>query len=267
MRLLRDEELITNLTGPEADQYITGVILPVDEYGKDSPVQASSIDLHIGTIYLPGTKESATGAATTKPDHVLKTGETAVVTTRETLHLPLNVAAFGFPPSSVSFKGLLMTNPGHVDPGYTGYMRFTVINMGKDPYPLNSGDPIVTLLIFLLDADVHRGWVARKGASQLPSQRAVNRLSRDFVDVERRATGIARSQGIQWSLGITTGLTLLILLLNSGFFVTPQRYGRPQEETRSLGEARGYRPEAAKVRRAYQGTRTIDRNQVASQHR
>ena len=152
MSLLRDEEIITVVgLRPPAIPYIQGVVLPGDPYSKDSPVQASSIDLHIGNVYLPGEKEADLGGVQ-KPrqEYSLKTGETAIVTTLETLNLPSFVAGFGFPPSSVSFKGLLMTNPGHVDPGYAGVMRFTVINMGKDPYYLERGGRIVTLLLFCL---------------------------------------------------------------------------------------------------------------------
>src|SRR5690348_3710155 len=124
MSLLRDDEIIAAINvQPPAVPYIEGILLPADPYSKESPVQASSVDLHIGNIYLPGVRETEPGGAKNpKHDYCLKTGETAVVTTLETLHLPPNVAGFGFPPSRVSFKGLLMTNPGHVDPGYEGVM-------------------------------------------------------------------------------------------------------------------------------------------------
>lgn len=222
MGLLRDAQLVTNLQNVNpANRYVDGITLPADPYAPKSPVQAASIDLHIGDIYLPGRKESPTGATQTKQDHVLKTGETAVVTTLETLRLPANVAAFGFPPSGdVSFKGLLMTNPGHVDPGYQGRLRFTVINMGKDPFPLEQGDRIVRLMFFTLENDAQASWIQRNpGGSQAPTQSNVNRLSKDFVDVERRATDIARKQGVQWGAGITIAVTLLVALIqlvNSG---------------------------------------------------
>lgn len=103
MSLLRDEELVAAITGqPPTARYVEGVALPVDpadRYSKDSPVQASSIDLHIGNVYLPGEKPTNLGGAQNpKHDHSLRTGETAVVTTMETLHLPNNIAGFGFPP-------------------------------------------------------------------------------------------------------------------------------------------------------------------------
>lgn len=234
MRLLRNVDFIANLTGaappvpagvpPAIPQvlgvrpYLADLPLPAadaERYTKDSSVQPSSVDLHIGAIYLPGTKEDPGDAARTKTDHVLKTGETAVVTTKETLRLPDNIAAFGFPPSSVSFKGLLMTNPGHVDPGYVGVLRFTVINMGKNPYPLNQGDSIVTMLFFVLDDRVHTGYADRNPGAHNVRQSDVDRLSKDFVDVERRAKAIAKSQGVQWSIYITGGVALIVAILQA----------------------------------------------------
>src|SRR5579859_7198352 len=213
MGLLRDLDLVTNLGRPQVERYVDGITLPANPFSRESPVQASSMELHIGDIYLPEAKEGPDGAAQAKTDHVLKSGETAVVMTRETLQLPAHVAAFGFPPSRVSFKGLLMTNPGHVDPGYTGLLRFTVINMSKDPFPLNRGDAIVKLLFFTLDNPPQADWQQRNpNGYPPPTQADVNRLSKDFVDVEQRATSIARTQGVQWSVGITGAVALLAAL-------------------------------------------------------
>jgi deoxycytidine triphosphate deaminase len=220
MSLLRDDDLIANITGKSGTPYVEGVDLPTDRYSKDSPVQASSLDLHIGKIYLPGTKKDEEGGAENpKSSHSLQTGETAVVTTKETLHLPSNVAGFGFPPSRVSFRGLLMTNPGHVDPGYDGVMRFTVINMAKEAYHLGSGDRIVRLLVFRMDNDAHSDWRKRNPeGSSLPTQADINVLSKDFVNVERRAKKIAKEQGVKAGLIITAVLGLVGLLLQAHLF-------------------------------------------------
>jgi dCTP deaminase len=88
----------------------------------DSRIQPASIDLSIGTIYRPleSLSDAEKGEYETGLSISLGQGETAVIETRETINLPATVAAIGFPPSSVSMQGLLMTNPGHVDPGYSG---------------------------------------------------------------------------------------------------------------------------------------------------
>lgn len=210
MSLLGDQELVANIAS-----FADGVELPQDPYSKESPIQASSLDLHIGDIYLPGRKESEIGGTqNSKLDVELETGATAVVTTKERLHLPADVAGFGFPPSRVSFRGLLMTNPGHVDPGYEGVMRFTVINMAKEAYHLKSGDRIVRLLLFRMNKASHSGWQKRNpDGSHAPTQSEINVLSKDFVDVERRAKRIAQKHGAKVSTLIAGGLTALTLFL------------------------------------------------------
>jgi dCTP deaminase len=208
MSLLPDSELLQHIVvTPPAIPYVEGLEVPQDPYSAKSPVQASSVDLHIGNIYLPGRGENENGGAGNPMFD----------------HLPADIAGFGFPPSGVSFKGLLMTNPGHVDPGYVGVMRFTVINMAKEKYRLTRGKPIVTLLLFRLSAASHRDWGQRHPeGSSLPEQASVDRLSRDFVDVERRATEIARRESKKVS-GLVSGslavLTAFLGLVGSGHLI------------------------------------------------
>jgi dCTP deaminase len=143
----------------------------------------------------------------------LRAGHTAIVQTRETLDLPVNLAAIGFSPSSVSSKGLLMTNPGHVDPGYKGRMKFTVINMGRESFPLKSGDIIVTLLFFHLDPPAKRSYSERnpnfKGDVD---EEQLSKLARDFLDVERRAETVAKKaeRSARWvGIGVPVGVALI----------------------------------------------------------
>src|SRR5205823_6027267 len=126
MKLLKDDQLVSLITGSKPILIDHGYTK--DWYERSSPVQPCSLDLMIGNIFLPGAQRSEDGGEW-RPEaaYFLKPGQTAIVTTREHLSLPPNIAAFGFPPSHVSATGLLMTNPGHVDPGYSGQMRFTII--------------------------------------------------------------------------------------------------------------------------------------------
>ena len=83
-----------------------------------------------------------------------------------------------------------MTNPGHVDPGFWGPLKFTVMNIGKEDITLRKGDPIVTLLFFRLSADVKAGYSERYNLTQAmtgPTQDKVNALSFDFLDIDARA--------------------------------------------------------------------------------
>src|SRR5437016_2765094 len=117
MKLLRDDEiqaLITDTHSPLLKNFTP----PQDWHAADSLVQPSSLDLHVGDIIVPGVARCQPGSVQ-KPraSYVLATGETVVVVTRETITMPSKVAAFGFPPTRISNRAVLMTNPGHIDPG------------------------------------------------------------------------------------------------------------------------------------------------------
>lgn len=187
MRLLKDDELQTLYLGKSP--VITGVAIPGSYTDTKSPIQPSSIDLHIGKICVPAEDVSQPPSERTSGRHSLVPGQTAVLTTRECLRMGPNLAAIGFPPSHVSVQGILMTNPGHVDPGYVGPMHLTVINMGRDSYDVSINDAIVTVLFFDLEASVAADYSARN-PGPLPEP-DVNKLSRDFVNVENRARSIA----------------------------------------------------------------------------
>lgn len=165
---------------------------------KESPIQASSIDLHIGNIYIPGKKGKEPGSeCCPKAGFTLCSGATAVAVTQEKLTLPKNIAGIGFPPSEkMSFKGILMTNPGHIDPGYVGHLHFTLINMAKEEFALNRGDMLVTLLLFRLSREITWDWLKRRNHKpEKPSiQEYLDSLSPDFMDFRNKSVKIAKDE-------------------------------------------------------------------------
>jgi len=219
--IVKDSEL-KKLISRTSDSLLTNYIEPKDWDNKDSLVQPCSLDLHIGDIFRPGIKTGKAGSAgNPKSELVLRTGETSIVVTKESIHLKANYAGFGFPPSHISSGGLLMTNPGHIDPGYSGQLQFTVINMGKDDYVLRKDDLIVTLLIFNLGSNVDSDYSARHSGAVVKTitQGEIDRLSSDFVDVKKRATNIARK-----TLGYATvGASVLAVILGWAFNAVDKR--------------------------------------------
>lgn len=213
----------------ENEGLVEGLAMPQDPYTRDSPIQAASLDLQIGEIFLPlaQSNESSEKDRSSKPkkEHVLKQGETAVILTKEMLRLPSRIAGLAFSPSRVSFKGLLITNPGHIDPGYQGCLRFTAINMGREPYQLRLGDPIATVLFFEMIEKSKKSWHERFGEDRTPAVTSdtLARLSSDFLDVSRRARESATTAASEvmakegnkhqkWMMGYAL-LPLLIVLI------------------------------------------------------
>jgi dCTP deaminase len=145
--LLCDKELV-QLVQSATDPLLSPPPKVADWYDDTSVVQPASVDLHVGKIYRPGGQGDSLGNPVGLDSWILESGQTAVIRTRESVQLSREHAGIGFPPSRVSVNGILMANPGHLDPGYRGPLHLTVINMARDPYQFRAGDLIVTLLIF-----------------------------------------------------------------------------------------------------------------------
>jgi deoxycytidine triphosphate deaminase len=162
-----------------------------DFASKDAAIQPGSVDLSVGDIFRPKRSRWSKKKQDPRSEVVLKQGETAVIRSKEELNIPANVAAIAFPPARVSTKGLLMTNAGHVDPGYQGYLHLTVINMGKEDYVIRRNDRLVSLIFIKLNKAAGTDWITRRGGA-VPTDStlvdtAISSLSFDFLDVENRA--------------------------------------------------------------------------------
>ncbi|MFL6307393.1 MAG: dCTP deaminase domain-containing protein, partial [Candidatus Sulfotelmatobacter sp.] len=215
--MLSDKELIDLIN----DSSISGVRLPPDQFSRESPVQAASVDLHIGGIYLPGAAaDEAGGENQPLREHLLNTGDTVLVRTAETLKLPSFIGGFAFPPSSFAVKALLVTNAGHVDPEYSGPLRFTIINMGHQPQKLEAADRVGTLVLLGTHKEPERGWTTRNGGpGRDPNTEDLRYLSRDFAEVTGRTKQIARDQvGAaidQWDKRLAIGAFILTLVITA----------------------------------------------------
>lgn len=157
-----------------------------------SPVRGASLELTVGEIFLAGTKiDELGGVDKPRTEISLSRGQTAVVRTQEKLRLPPTIAGIAFPPSKdVSLAGLLTTNPGLIDPDYSGHLHLTVVNMGREVFGLARGERILRVMLFQLATPA-----MRKVGEAPPAvdQELLARLSHDFMDVDRRADEIARN--------------------------------------------------------------------------
>jgi hypothetical protein len=102
MSVLVDRQIHQRLT--ERPSLATGI--PTDDYvGPDSKIQAASINLTIGDIYLPGTEDNKSGGINNPLSNcTLHQGHTAVIRTKEVLDLGPDLAGIGFPPATVSLR-------------------------------------------------------------------------------------------------------------------------------------------------------------------
>jgi len=189
---LTDEE-ISKLVERHGDS-LSPELRGADPITPKGSIQACSLDLSVGDIFDPSADDGKLGSLGRARSFIaLNQGQTVVIRTKESLRIPDNIGGIAFPPSHVSIKGLLMTNPGHVDPGYNGRLHLTVINMGREKFQLQSGDKIVRVLFFNLSGLPMASYSARHTGVQSAAitDELLSRLSHDFVDVEARAKSAA----------------------------------------------------------------------------
>jgi deoxycytidine triphosphate deaminase len=173
-------------------------------YALDNPFQPCSIDIHVGFIYVPETEPEEQGGALypNTDEYGLGVGHTLMIRTKEEITLPEDMGGICFSPSRLALKAILVTNMGHVDPGYSGHLHFAAINMGKEPYTFRRNDVICSMIFFKLSHTVpaygKEHFVEAPGKAEKPIPEAISKyfpkLSRDFVDVEKRAQSIAKAE-------------------------------------------------------------------------
>lgn len=194
MSLLKDDELIDRLNA--ANPMITCFPLAVQEkldndpFGRSSPVQPASIDLHIGEVLLPGTDDDTRDP---RKQYDLPVGHSAVIVTHEILHMPNDIGCAAFPLAGRGQRGVLMMNPGHVDPGYEGKLWFSFINLSREEFRLTEGQRIATAMFWKLSDNSTAAWQARYGQMVHldPPADAVNTIAGDALMVEHRAEEVA----------------------------------------------------------------------------
>jgi deoxycytidine triphosphate deaminase len=116
--------------------------------GSEENVQACSYDMTIGTIFID--KEKLT--PTDKKSVTLSPGAIVSVFTKEELDLPQDIAATAFAINAMSSEGLLVLNPGHIDPGFKGPLTVRAINLRATSKAITFGTRIFTVIFDRLPA-------------------------------------------------------------------------------------------------------------------
>lgn len=106
--------------------------------GAKPQVESASYDLRVGTIFHEGSVD--------KEQVVVEPGGILVVVTQEELDLPADVCATAYAINSLSKEGLLVLNPGHVDPGYKGTLTVRLLNIRKTRKAISQGSPVFTVV-------------------------------------------------------------------------------------------------------------------------
>jgi deoxycytidine triphosphate deaminase len=105
---------------------------------------------------------------------LIEPGEVVTMLTKEHLELPPYIAATAHAMNAQSSEGLLVLNPGHVDPGYCGPLTVVALNLRKVPLALHIGDKIFTVVFDKLTEESEKPYVSKLGGRD-EFERAANK--------------------------------------------------------------------------------------------
>lgn len=170
--ILTREEIVAEITQGRLIKYAVG-----------SGVQASSYDLRIGTIFFENRilKPSPSDQGSV----ILSPGGIISLFTWEELLLPNDIAATAFAMNAMSSQGVLVLNPGHVDPGFHGPLTVRIINIRATSKVLPFGTPIFTVVFHRLAKATVRGYGPNK-------PREARELAFKAIDVEQNPKTLLR---------------------------------------------------------------------------
>lgn len=183
-------------------------------------IEACSYDLRIGTVFKDG--QAISSSASGLQSFVLRPGEMLSMFTLEDISLPDNICATVFPINSQSSKGLLVLNPGHIDPGYKGPISVRVLNISKQDMLIKHEEPIFTIVFDELLSATTKPYINSN------SSRA--KLEKDFAEKDinlspgslKKIVGepnvleiekIVRTHWMSWSVFILTLLAAIFALI------------------------------------------------------
>lgn len=194
-----DSAIHNGLIRIERATFSSGQASPFD---PQTAIQPSSLDLTIGRIMEPQGPDGERDSNITERKSVeFKPGATIVVETAEKLTMDKRIGGFGFPPARLARDGILMTNPGHIDPGYSGTLSFTLINMGRTTRYLEEGKSVATFLFYRFDTPVEKGFeqVQAGQAGTRDYSNVLKRLAPDFANTDERIA-VAVDKAVQEKL-------------------------------------------------------------------
>lgn len=169
-------------------------------------VQPSSIDLTVKLIHVPGNKKNKK----IKKSHEIYPGETIILEINEVFSLSSEISGIVFPKNTLSKNGIIMTNPGHVDPGYKGILTLYLVNMSKETFNLRENDSVARLLLFKTSS-VTTGY--KGGIVTQVDEEQLSRMDKDFAGLNKRMNCALRKKLAKWSVQLFVVVAIILAIV------------------------------------------------------
>jgi dCTP deaminase len=150
-------------------------------------------------------------------------GQFGLLITEEIVHIPTTAIAFISIRASIKFQGLINVSGFHVDPGFTGRLKFAVYNAGSRNITLERGERIFMIWLSDLDRQTLDPYQGKRGGQMGIAADDVRQLQGDIASpaalkqqlkeletsVEKKFTSLDK----EYTFLRAVGLALLLAML------------------------------------------------------
>ena len=131
------------------------IVTPYDE----SRIKHAGYELSVGSEFYITSKQTKSHLEQGQ-QIVIPPGQFAFLITEESVSIPPNLIAFISIKAGVNFRGLVNISGFHVDPGFSGKLKFAVFNAGSQNVVLSRGQSLFIIWFSQLDkttVDIYKG--------------------------------------------------------------------------------------------------------------
>lgn len=167
-----------------------------------------SYNLRLGPEVYLSSEKLLTKLSGKQDSIVIQPGEFALLTTLETLNIPLDHVAFISLRFRYALKGLINISGFHVDPGFQGKLVFSVYNAGPNPVVMRYQDEVFMIIFAHLDKAVK--------AREHPEFDKIDRLKSEWISaVKGPAVSLTKlnRQVERLSTRVNVLITILVAVL------------------------------------------------------
>lgn len=199
MAFWSSEKLATRIEGG-------GLIAPYD----GGAIKSAAYELSLGEECFLTSDQDNTKDKLENHDQVsIPPGQFGLLISEEVIKVPLDAIAFISIKAGVKFRGLVNVSGFHVDPGFTGKLKFSVFNAGGQPIVLQRNQRV--FLIWYADLD-QKTAVAYSGEHQNQSQITGEDVMRIQGEIASPAALAKRISDLEVQFKVWSGVILTVVL-------------------------------------------------------
>jgi len=178
------------------------------------------IDLRLGAEYFLSGEKHAKKLSEENPYLTINSGEFALLTTCEIIHVPKDLIGFISMRFGKKSGGLINISGFHVDPGYNGIIIFSVYNAGPKPLTLEYKDDVFMIIFSTISKSVDEPVKTYQNQMHLSPKHWAHLVGNQPVSVMSLDTRISKLENwnkLTVGLAIVLGGTILTLALTTVF--------------------------------------------------